>query len=244
MLAARADPIPPARRNVGELVAASSVLRRSIAIVIGPTPPGTGVIAPASSAAGSKSTSPTRPSSVRLMPTSMTVAPGLTQSPWTIRGEPTAAIEDVRRAADGAEVAGARVADGDGRAGVGEKRRHRAADEDRAADDDRVRAAHLDPGLAQQLHDRRAACTAPCRAGPGRGARRWWRSGRRRPWRDRSRRPPRPGRERPAAASGRGSRRPRRRRSELRDEIEQLAPGRRRRRGRGGSSGCPPPRRP
>ena len=55
------------------------------AMVIGPTPPGTGVIAPASAATASKSTSPTSfvlPSSraMRLMPTSMTVAPGFTQS--------------------------------------------------------------------------------------------------------------------------------------------------------------------
>ena len=40
--------------------AASSVFWSSIAIVIGPTPPGTGVIAPATSATASKSTSPTR----------------------------------------------------------------------------------------------------------------------------------------------------------------------------------------
>ena len=72
-------------------MAAATVLASSIAIVIGPTPPGTGVIAPATSLTGSKSTSPTRPSSVRLVPTSITVAPGLTISAPTIRGEPTAA---------------------------------------------------------------------------------------------------------------------------------------------------------
>src|SRR5205814_10512926 len=55
--------------------AASSVLRRSMAMVMGPTPPGTGVMAPATAAALSNSTSPTRPVSVRLTPTSMTVAP-------------------------------------------------------------------------------------------------------------------------------------------------------------------------
>ena len=64
-------------------------------MVIGPTPPGTGVIAPATAAALSKSTSPTSfvfPStSIRLMPTSITVAPGLIQSPFTISGRPTAA---------------------------------------------------------------------------------------------------------------------------------------------------------
>ncbi len=61
-------------------------------MVMGPTPPGTGVIQPARSLAPSKSTSPTSlPSSVRLMPTSMTMAPCLIQSPGTICGRPTAA---------------------------------------------------------------------------------------------------------------------------------------------------------
>ena len=71
----------------------------NLATVTGPTPPGTGVIAPAFFAASSKATSPTRrllPSpfsgaGMRLMPTSMTVAPGFPQSPFTISGRPTAA---------------------------------------------------------------------------------------------------------------------------------------------------------
>src|SRR6476620_3368997 len=90
--------LPAIRRSrrayqaVRRAVAASTVLRRSIAIVIGPTPPGTGVIAPATSLADGKCTSPRRPSSVRLTPTSMTVAPGFTMSPVIISGRPTAAI--------------------------------------------------------------------------------------------------------------------------------------------------------
>ena len=63
-------------------------------MVIGPTPPGTGVIHPATWAAASKSTSPTKrclPFSVtRVLPTSITVAPGLIQSPLIKRGLPTA----------------------------------------------------------------------------------------------------------------------------------------------------------
>ena len=52
-------------------------------MVIGPTPPGTGVIQAARSLAAAKSTSPTSlPSAPRLMPTSMTIAPCLIQSPW------------------------------------------------------------------------------------------------------------------------------------------------------------------
>ncbi|MNY65710.1 hypothetical protein D3C86_2030260 [compost metagenome] len=64
-------------------------------MVIGPTPPGTGVMAPATVLALAKSTSPTRrawsSSSMRLMPTSMTVAPGFSQCPGTSRARPTAA---------------------------------------------------------------------------------------------------------------------------------------------------------
>src|SRR5437879_2097666 len=71
--------------------AAASVLRSRQAIVIGPTPPGTGVIAPATLLVAAKSTSPairTLPSApvIRLIPTSMTVAPGLIQSAVTISG--------------------------------------------------------------------------------------------------------------------------------------------------------------
>ena len=58
-----------------------------MATVMGPTPPGTGVMASATSDTGSKSTSPSRryprslvASSTRLMPTSMTTAPGFTMS--------------------------------------------------------------------------------------------------------------------------------------------------------------------
>ena len=64
--------------------AASTVFDISMAIVIGPTPPGTGVIQPATSAAAAKSTSPASlPSGKRLMPTSITQAPGLTMAPVT-----------------------------------------------------------------------------------------------------------------------------------------------------------------
>src|SRR5690606_21600520 len=76
--------------------AARNVFSSRHAIVIGPTPPGTGVIAPATAAASSNATSPTMrdlPASpgTRLMPTSITVAPGLIQSPRTISGRPMAA---------------------------------------------------------------------------------------------------------------------------------------------------------
>ena len=58
---------------------------------MGPTPPGTGVIAFATLDTSSKSTSPTSPLSVLLIPTSITIAPFLTQSPLTSFGLPAAA---------------------------------------------------------------------------------------------------------------------------------------------------------
>ncbi len=61
---------------------ASSVFSISVATVIGPTPPGTGVMYEARLAASSNTTSPTTlPFSRRLMPTSITIAPSLIQSP-------------------------------------------------------------------------------------------------------------------------------------------------------------------
>ena len=59
--------------------AARRVLASSMARVMGPTPPGTGVMYDALSTTASKSTSPTIfPFSSRLMPTSMTTAPCFT----------------------------------------------------------------------------------------------------------------------------------------------------------------------
>ena len=65
-------------------------LKGKEAVVIGPTPPGTGVMRPATSKTEG-STSPTRPALVRLTPTSITVAPDFTISGVTIPGRPTAA---------------------------------------------------------------------------------------------------------------------------------------------------------
>ena len=63
-----------------------------MATVMGPTPPGTGVMADATACAEGNSTSPTsRPSGSRLMPTSTTTAPGRSQLPFTSSGRPTAA---------------------------------------------------------------------------------------------------------------------------------------------------------
>ena len=61
------------------------------AIVIGPTPPGTGVKAFATFETSSKSTSPTQPFSVLFIPTSITIASFFTQLPFISSGIPTAA---------------------------------------------------------------------------------------------------------------------------------------------------------
>ena len=67
------------------------VFLRRHAIVIGPTPPGTGVKAFATFETSSNATSPTIPFSVLFIPTSITIASYLTQSPLTSSGIPTAA---------------------------------------------------------------------------------------------------------------------------------------------------------
>ena len=77
--------------------AARSVLTSRHATVIWPTPPGTGVIAPATFERLLEGDVADQPGlavgrrACRLMPTSITVAPGLIQSPRTISGLPTAA---------------------------------------------------------------------------------------------------------------------------------------------------------
>src|SRR5438045_5359404 len=77
--------------HITVISAARTVFDMSIAIVIGPTPPGTGVIFDATSRTDSKSTSPCSfdpalavGSVTRFVPTSITTAPGFTMSPLTI----------------------------------------------------------------------------------------------------------------------------------------------------------------
>src|SRR5687768_11325909 len=89
----------PLRHSPAICVAARNVFFMSIAMVIGPTPPGTGVMSDATCRADAKCTSPTRwyPFATvtlftRLMPTSMTTAPGLSMSPVIISGRPIAAM--------------------------------------------------------------------------------------------------------------------------------------------------------
>ena len=76
---------------------------------------------------------------VRLMPTSMTAAPGLIQSPRIISGRPDGGHEDVGRAAEAGQVARARVRHRDRRAARGQQQRHGLAHDQAAPDDDGVR---------------------------------------------------------------------------------------------------------
>ena len=133
-------------------------------MVIGPTPPGTGVIAPATALTPAKSTSPTSrvlPSSAagtRLMPTSITQAPGFTQSRLDHFRPPDRGDDDVGAADDIGEVARPRMGDGDGAALLDQQLRHRLADQDRAADDDGVEPRKLaEPVLEQHQAAERGA---------------------------------------------------------------------------------------
>ena len=121
------------------------------ALVSGPTPPGTGVMAEATSTADAKSTSPTMRPSTTLIPTSTTTAPGLSIAPVMRPGWPAATTTMSARRDVAGEVAGPRVADRDRRVLLDQQERGRHADHRRATDDDRVAARDLDPGPPQDL---------------------------------------------------------------------------------------------
>ncbi len=142
-------------------------------MVMGPTPPGTGVIAPATSRAASKSTSPTRPSPVRFTPTSITVAPGLHPVRLHQTGRADRGDQDVGASADASQVPGPRVADGDRSVRVQEQAGERPADQDRASDDHRIGPLRLDPRMPEELHNalRRARHEARTALGEQSGAR-------------------------------------------------------------------------
>src|SRR5487761_973143 len=141
--------------------AASVTLASSIALVIGPTPPGTGASHPATSATPG-SASPTSPASVLVMPTAMTAAPGLTMSAVSTAGRDD---DDVGAAGVRGQVLGAGVAERHG--GVlgapGQQQPEGAADGDPAADDGDVRPGDRHVVAAHQLYDpaRRAGQRSP-----------------------------------------------------------------------------------
>ena len=113
---------------------------------------------------------------MRLMPTSITAAPGLTAVGAEQLRDADRGDEDVGAAADRGEVAGARVADGDRRVGGEQQARQRHADQLRAADDDRLGALELDPLVAPAAPSRPAGVQGtrpglPVREQPGVGRR-------------------------------------------------------------------------
>ena len=179
---------------------------------------------------------------MRFMPTSITAAPGLIQSPSTRRGRAHGRHQDVRAPADLGEVPGARVADGDGRvarSAAGSPAGGRPGSSARRPPPRPPRTST--PALAQQLHH--ALRRARDEAGAALGQQ------------------PRASRGQPVdvlgrvdrrdhgvlvdagrgAGAGRGSRRRRRRRSAPRPG-RAARPARSRRPARGGSSACRPPR--
>ncbi len=120
----------------------------------GPTPPGTGVIADATSTAEAKSTSPTMWPSTTLIPTSTTTAPGLSIGAGDEAGMAGGHDHDVGPSDVGGQVARPRVAHRDRGVLLDEQERGRHADHGGPADDDRVAALDLDPRPAEDL-DRR-----------------------------------------------------------------------------------------
>lgn len=103
-------------------------------MVIGPTPPGTGVIYDAVSMASAKQTSPFRPSGVRLMPTSMIMAPGLMKSPGYKFRFSDCGDQNIRRAAKRCKPPGTRMGYGYRAVFVEEQMRRRQTDDLRTSD--------------------------------------------------------------------------------------------------------------
>ena len=123
--------------------AARSVLTNRQTIVIGPTPPGTGVMAPATSTASAKFTSPT----MRDLPAGIGHAIDADVDHGCARLDPVAANEF--GAADGdaqefgapaivGQIARVGMRDGDGRVLVEQNLRQRIADDMRTADHQRI----------------------------------------------------------------------------------------------------------
>ena len=135
--------------------AASSVFFNRYAMVMGPTPPGTGVSQPATSRASSPRDVAAQPrvravdahvddGGARLDP----VAPDHL-------GPADGGHEDVGRAAERLQVARARVRHRHRRAAGRQQQRHRLADDQAAPDDHRVRALEGDPGAVEHPHHAR-----------------------------------------------------------------------------------------
>ena len=120
-------------------------------MVIGPTPPGTGVIDDATSIAPG-STSPTRPASVRFIPTSTTTARSLTMSGETSAGDADRGDDHVGVERVALQVLRVRMAERHRRVRLLEQVHDGLADDRAAADHDRARAVELDVVLGEERH--------------------------------------------------------------------------------------------
>ena len=156
---ASSSPLRSLRRSIAQpparaIRAACSVLRSRNAIVIGPTPPGTGVIAPATSLTASKSTSPAEAvlravhadvddDRARLHPVGL----------HHLRARPTAAMSTSARRQTSARSRVREWHDRHRRVGAEQQLRHRLAEEVRAPDDDRLGAFELRARRVEQRHD-------------------------------------------------------------------------------------------
>ena len=158
-------------RGCRERSKACRVFLRSMATVMGPTPPGTGVMAEATGATESKSTSPTSFPSTRLIPTSITTAPGLTISPVIRRGATNCRDQDVGATRLGGEVRGAGVADGDRGMAMEQEEGDRLPDDLAPPHHDRVSSCDLDLLPIQKLQDTRRRAGDELRLGSPRAGR-------------------------------------------------------------------------
>jgi hypothetical protein len=117
-------------------------------MVIGPTPPGTGVIAPATASASSNAICARHPVDADVD----YGRAGLDEVAPHHAGRADGGDQDVGVAADAPEVLGAGMGDGDGAIGGQQQGGHRLADDAGAADHHGVQARGRLHGLADQLH--------------------------------------------------------------------------------------------
>ena len=89
------------------------------------------------------------------MPTSITVAPGLTQSPLTIMRLADGGDQDIGAARQRGQIAGLGMGHGDGGVGRQQKLRRGLAEQQRAADHQRVQPGDLAQRFLEQDHHAR-----------------------------------------------------------------------------------------
>jgi hypothetical protein len=125
----------------------------SMVIVIGPTPPGTGVMCEATSLDAVEIDVAAQLAFVVAVHADVDHDRArLDHVGGHVLRRPTADHDDVGLAGVVAQVRGRAMAYGHGGVGLQEQQRHRLADRVRAADHDRVLAAQIDAGGLDQLH--------------------------------------------------------------------------------------------